>query len=525
MKRDSRSTQGQRMERNTNAAKSGYDRKSTRGKKKRRGRKTNTAIHRKIGVILAAVLLLAILVFLSSIFKLNMLPATYTAIVVAVLAILWLVLTANQILARKRATVGKCICVVLTICLSTGSFYLFKTNSMISSITNNSGLKIDEMAVVVRVDDSAEVIEDTKGYDFGVQYLLQGEDVEEMVTHINEVLGTRISTVEHDSVAEQAAALLEGDVDAIIYNEAYSSIVEEEIPEYPNLVKVIHVYEIHTEIEEVEVDIDITGEPFCVYVSGIDVYGSISKSSRSDVNILMYVNPATRQILLVTTPRDYYVVIPGITGSAKDKLTHAGIYGVNTSKATLASIYDTEIEYYARVNFSSLISMVDALGGISVYADQSFTTMHGNYKIVKGMNNLNGTQALAFSRERYNVAGGDNTRGKNQQSVITAMIEKVTSPAVVTGATKILASVSGSVDTDMPQSDIQDLIKSQISDGGSWNVKSMAAAGTGDSQYCYSYTGKALYVMQPNLNSINQIKTAIQSLKDGEVLTDEMVAQ
>lgn len=489
------------------------------------GKKSNTPMQKKIGLALTGILLLAIIVFLGAVFKLNMLPLEYTVIAMAVLAVIWLLLLANQLLARKRATAGKCIALVLTICLSTGSFYLIKTNNMLASITNNSGLKIDEMAVVVLVDDAAETLEDVAEYNFGVQYALQGEDVEEVVDHINEELGTKIDTTEYNNIGEQAQALLDGDVDALIYNEAYATIIEEETPDYPNLIKVVYTYEIHTELEEETNDVDVTTDPFAIYISGIDVYGSIGKSSRSDVNIIMYINPSTRQILLVNTPRDYYVTFPGVTGSSKDKLTHAGIYGVATSKATLSALYDSDIQYYARVNFTSLITMVNALGGISVYSDQSFTTMHGGYNIVKGMNTLSGEQALGFSRERYALSGGDNDRGKNQQAVITAMIEKAISPAIITGATKIMASVSGNVDTDMPQADIQSLIKSQLSNGGGWNIQSMAATGTGDSQYCYSYSGSKLYVMQPNLSSVNKIKNAIQALENGEVLTDEVVAQ
>lgn len=489
-----------------------------------RVKKANTPGHKKVGVVLASLLLVTILVFLYSVFKLNMLPLEYSVIIMAALVVVWLMLVANQLLARKRATIGKCICVLLTICLSTASFYLVKTNNMLASITNNSGLKIDEMAVVVLVDDVAETLEDVKKYNFGVQYALQGEDVEEAVDHINGELGTRISTVEYNNVGEQAQALLDGEVSALIYNEAYSTIIEEEIPEYPNLIKVVYSYEIHTELEEEIKDIDITREPFSVYISGIDVFGSIGKSSRSDVNIIMYVNPVTRQILLVNTPRDYYVTFPGVTGSSKDKLTHAGIYGVKTSMNTMESIYGISMDYYARVNFTSLINIVDALGGINVYSELSFTSL-GNIYFPQGYITMDGALALAFSRERYNLPGGDNQRGKNQQAVISAMIEKATSPAIITGATKIISSVSGSVDTDMPQADIQELIKSQLKDTGSWNVKSMAATGTGDSQYCYSYTGKALYVMQPNQSSINNIKGVIEKLYNGEIITESMVAQ
>lgn len=511
----------------SNAAKAGYN-KNTRNNSSRR-QNNEIKIYKQVGLVLASILILLSLVFVGAILNLNLLPANYVGVITLVLSVMCVVITCIQLLAKGKALVSKGICVFLIIVLSCGSFYIFKTSGLLSNIMSTSGVKIDEMVTVVRIDDSAEVISDAKDYKFGVQYNLQGDDVREAIAEIEEEVGQSLDITEYSNLSELSEGLLSEEVDAIIYNIAYESIIEEDNEEYPTLVKVLYSYEKETEVEEKVVEKEVTEEPFCIYVSGIDVYGSISKTSRSDVNILIYVNPNTRQILQVTTPRDYYVTIPGVSGSAKDKLTHAGIYGVNASKNTLAALYSVDIDYYARVNFTSLINIVDALGGINVYSEQAFTALHstgtGRLVVNQGMNYFNGEDALVFSRERYNVSGGDNQRGKNQQAVIEAMIEKATSSAIITGAMQILSSVSSSVDTDMPQSDLQALIKNQISEGGSWDIKSMAATGTGDRQYCYSYSGNSLYVMQPNYTSIEQIKTAIQAMENGEWLTDEMVAQ
>lgn len=480
---------------------------------------------RTIGLILAVVLLVVAVIFSWAIYTLNMLPVNYLMLIIGFVCAVTGVLFVDQALSKGRGIPGKIIAVLMIASLSAGAFYLIKTNSMLENISSNSGLKIDHMVVAVRIDDSAENIVDAKDYNFGVQYDLQKEDVTKAVIAIESEVDKTIKVTDCGDISSQAEALLNGDVDAVIYNEAYAGIIEEENPEYLNQVKIIYTYDIEEIMEEKVVEGDITTDPFSIYISGIDVYGSISKNSRSDVNIMVHVNPTTRQILLVTTPRDYYVTFPGVTGSSKDKLTHAGIYGVDTSMATLEQIYDNELQYYARVNFTSLVTMVDALGGVDVYSEQSFTAIHDGLVITKGMNSLTGKEALAFVRERYNLSGGDNQRGRNQQAVITAMINKVVSPAIITGVTGLIASVSGNVDTDIPQADMQALIKMQLSEGGGWNIKSMAATGTGDRQYCYSYSGNSLYVMQPNMDSINKIKTAIQSLENGEVLTDEMVAQ
>ena len=356
------------------------------------------------------------------------------------------------------------------------------------------------------------------------------KEIQETVGAINEELGSAIAETEYRSVQEQATALHNGDVQAIIYNEAYNGILSEEFGDFGNSIKVIYSHSISTTkaggVNAAE-QVEVKDDTFTVYISGIDVYGAIETNSRSDVNIMAVVNPTSHQILLVTTPRDYYVEIPGISGGELDKLTHAGIYGVDASMATLGQLYDTTIDFYARVNFTSLVEMVDALGGVDVYSEQAFTTSEDTglvMNVVQGENHFNGQQALAFSRERMNVDGGDFQRGKNQQAVITAMIKKAVSPAILVGANGILNSVSGNVDTNMSQDQIQTLIKTQLSDGGAWNIKSVAAEGTGDQQYCFSSPGSLLYVtLDPN--SVASIKAMIDSVENGEVFTDSEVVQ
>ena len=400
------------------------------------------------------------------------------------------------------------------------SYYLFRVNSAIGQISGGE-YKLDSMVVAVMADDPAEKIQDAETYQFGVQYQMKGEQIRETVDAINEELGTEIHVVEFESLAQQAEALHNGQVDAIIYNEGYSGILEEAFEGYSTNTKIIYSHSIKNELENKAADVEVKDETFTVYISGIDVYGAIETNSRSDVNIIATVNPTTHQVLLVTTPRDYYVEIPGISGGQKDKLTHAGVYGVDASMATLEQLYDTEIDFYARVNFTSLIEMVDALGGVDVESEYAFTTSADSgmvMNVVQGINHFNGKQALAFSRERMNVPGGDNQRGKDQQAVITAMIKKMVSPAILTGANGIISSVSGNVDTNMSEEQIQNLIKKQLAEGASWNIKSVAAEGTGDNQLCYSYSGMPLYVMQPDQAVVDMIKSEINAVENGETL-------
>lgn len=215
--------------------------------------------------------------------------------------------------------------------------------------------------------------------------------------------------------------------------------------------------------------------------------------------------------------------IPGISGGKKDKLTHAGLYGVDASMRTLEALYDVKVPFYARVNFTSLIEIVDKLGGIDVNSEYEFTTGEESGEVMQvsqGMNHFNGKQALAFSRERHNLADGDNQRGKNQQAVITGMIKKMASPAMLIRANGIIDSVGGNVETNMSQKQLQSLIKMQLVRGSAWKISSVAAEGTGAKNYCYSSGSSLLYVTKPNYESVEKIKAMIDKVENGEILED-----
>lgn len=273
------------------------------------------------------------------------------------------------------------------------------------------------------------------------------------------------------------------------------------------------------ELKEKAESIHVGEEPFSVYISGIDVYGDIAQQSRSDVNIIATVNPKTKEVLLVTTPRDYYVEIPGVSNGKKDKLTHAGNYGIGTSVATLENLYETEIPFYVRVNFTSLIQMVDTLGGIDVESDLAFTTGPESglvMEVKKGINHFNGKQALAFSRERHALAEGDNQRGKNQQRVIEAMLKKAVSPSILIKGPKLIDEVSGNTETNMSVRQIQELVRVQLAGMKGWKVTSVAAEGTGKKAYCYSYSAGPLYVTVPDENSVSDIQKKINAAEAGK---------
>ena len=264
----------------------------------------------------------------------------------------------------------------------------------------------------------------------------------------------------------------------------------------------------------------ITKEPFVVYLSGVDNRGELTEKARSDVNILAVVNPSTKRVALINTPRDYYVDLAGT--NSKDKLTHAGLYGVETSMATLGNLYGVNVDQYLRINFAGFISIIDAVGGVDVYSDQAFTSVGspGYYDpttFVEGWNHLDGKSALAFARERHAFASGDIQRGINQMKVIDAMLNKIKSPAILMGFSKIMDSASDCFVTSFSQDQISALVRMQLSDFASWDIESYTVTGSsGTSTQCYSAKGQKLYVMKPDDSSISKAKEMIASVLGGE---------
>ena len=264
----------------------------------------------------------------------------------------------------------------------------------------------------------------------------------------------------------------------------------------------------------------ITKEPFVIYLSGVDTRGELTENARSDVNILAAVNPVTKRVALVNTPRDYYVDLAGT--SSKDKLTHAGLYGVETSMETLGNLYGVNVDHYIRINFAGFISIIDALGGVDVYSDQAFTSVGspGYYDpttFVEGWNHLDGKSALAFARERHAFASGDIQRGINQMKVIDAMLNKIKSPALLMGFSKIMDAASDCFVTSFSQDQISALVRMQLSDFAEWDIESYTVTGTSSSSTkCYSAKGQKLYIMKPDDSSVSKAREMLASVLGGE---------
>ena len=487
-------------------------------KRKRRGRRKNL-VSKTIGYLLAIVQFILSVVLMVNVLFFDLLPMTYVGVAVGILVILLGITLLSQILAKGKGMAGKIFCIIMCIILAAGSFYLGKVNAAAGKIFG-SNTSTSAIVVAVKAEDKAEKIEDAADYKFGIQYSAYGDQMRTGLSAIENEVGQTLDVQEYNNLIDEANALLNGKVQAIIYNSSQTSIIQEQIPEYEKSIKIIYTHNIVVEIQNEVVDSDMT-EPFAVYLSGMDTYNEISSADRSDVNIIAVVNPQSHQILLVTTPRDYYVTIPNISGRQRDKLTHAGIYGIDASMATLEQLYETDIQFFGRVNFTSLINIVDALGGLEVVSDEEFDTGWESGAMIhvnEGVNYFDGTSALAFCRERHALEDGDNARGRHQQAVITAMIKKMMSPAMLRGATEIIDSVSDGVDTNFTMEQIQSLVKTQLRKNPEWHIYSVAAEGYGDKQTCYSSGNTPLYVTIPNEQSVANIIDLINRVEAGEVL-------
>ena len=323
--------------------------------------------------------------------------------------------------------------------------------------------------------------------------------------------------VKVDDVASYQEAydnLKSGKSKAMVLSGSYASLLESVDSNYASNLKTIYTYKIKKKNSNSANQVD--SKVFNIYISGIDTYGSISTVSRSDVNIIMTVNMNTHKILLTTTPRDAYVKIPGGGADQYDKLTHAGIYGVETSEQTLEDLYGTKIDYYARINFTSFLKLIDQLGGVTVHNDQAFTSLHGKFDFPVGDIQMNSEQALGFVRERYSLDGGDNDRGKNQEKVISAIVNKLASLKSVSNFTSIVNNLQDSVQTNISLDTINALANTQLDSGSKFTVTSQAVTGTGSTGQLTSYAmpNSSLYMMKLDNSSVASASQAIKNLME-----------
>lgn len=468
-------------------------------------------------VQLALSVLLTVLVF-----KMDILPLKFTVLMGVLLLALVVICRLLMGKAKKnfRYFVGMVLAIAISALLLIGDICIIQVNHTLKNITEVEH-EITGMKVYVLTDDPAQTMEDAADYTFGILDVQARKDTNNAIVQINRELEKEIGVQAFGDSLLLADGLREGQCQAMLLSDSFVEMICENggYENFAEEIRMIGSYEWKTLIEKGET---ISTEPeeekddsvFVMYISGIDTSGSVSRKSRSDVNILAVVNTDTHQVQLISTPRDYYVPL-SISDGVKDKLTHAGMYGVDVSMDTLSMLYGIDIDYYFRINFSGFQKLIDALGGITVHSDYNFSA--GGYHFNKGENTVNGEAALAFARERHSFASGDRQRGKNQMAVITAVIAKMQTPAILQNFNGFMEGIEGSFESNLPYSLLTDLVKDQLNGGGAWNVSSYSVDGSGKNASTYSLSTPN-YVMVPDMSTVEHAKELIAAVKEGEII-------
>lgn len=467
----------------------------------------------KVGIILTIILMLITIITVGIIIYINVLPFTYLILVILFLLGIVSCISCLQFRNNKCSKKLNIITGIGVAIISVILIYFVNTFNFLGLMTK-SGYKIQNYSVIVLKDSDYEKIQDISGKNLG--YVDSNDEGMRLALEniTKEVTTTQISK---SDVVTLSNELLSNELQAIMIENSYKAMLNDEVEDFANKTKVIFEFSVKLKVDETSKSVkSVTKDPFNIYISGIDTYGDISSVSRSDVNIIVTVNPNTHQVLLTNIPRDYYVTLAGT--SSKDKLTHAGMYGIEKSIETIEDILDIDINYYLKVNFTSLQEIIDALGGITVYSKYSFTSYIDNYYFKEGYNNMNGAQALAFARERKSFAEGDIMRGKNQQAVIEAIIRKASSPSIIYKYNSILNAINGKFQTSMSTDEILELVKFQLSKNPKWNVTSITLNGVGSSEYTYSAGNQKLSVLIPDVDTIDNAKSLIKDVFDGKKL-------
>ena len=477
------------------------------------------------------ILIIFDIIFLFSAIKSQILPTKYfvalTASVSLITLLIVFLLFFDKIRHKKCKSILKkvtayVLAVVLAAISATGSFVLFKFKNTLDAITSNEVTE-SLIGVYVLKDDPAQTVEDLAEYDFGIQNFGNTDHINDALNEIKNIIGDSFSAEDFDTIFKTVDALYSGEVKAIITDISYIGLIEEIdlYKDFSSKTRLIWKYsalEKNEPLNEEDNSQVSIFDPFVVYLSGSDTHSTYLTKSKSDVNILAVVNFETHQILLVNTPRDYYIPNPAANG-ALDKLTHCGLYGLSCSAQALSDLYGCKISYCAQINFTGFKTLVDAIGGITVYSDMDMPSDIEKYSVKKGYNYMNGDQALYYARDRHSYASGDNARGIHQMQILKAIAEKMLQGQMLTHYLEILDSLEGMFNTDMPTDVMAKLIQRQIDEMIKWDILTYAVTGTGGSNTTYSIPGFNAYVMYPNEETVNKASDLINKVLESQIIS------
>ena len=480
----------------------------TNRKQKRTGKKMWGMVN--IGLTILYTVLVAFLLFIM--FNYNFLSFRFLNIIITIGLLVVLAISIFLQKAKKSTLVTTIILVVFSLISLVGVFGFKQMIDITNRMNQTAAFSEVEMSIVVPKDSDIKDVNQLTTVQAPTK--VDKNNVDTLMSALKKDKKVDVKVDDVASYQEAYDNLKSGKSKAMVLSGSYASLLESVDSNYASNLKTIYTYKIKKKNNNSAKQVD--SKVFNIYISGIDTYGSISTVSRSDVNIIMTVNMNTHKILLTTTPRDAYVKIPGGGADQYDKLTHAGIYGVETSEQTLENLYGIKIDYYARINFTSFLKLIDQLGGVTVHNDQAFTSLHGKFDFPVGDIQMNSEQALGFVRERYSLDGGDNDRGKNQEKVISAIVNKLASLDSVSNFTSIVNNLQDSVQTNMSLDTINALANTQLDSGSKFTVASQAVTGTGSTGQLTSYAmpNSSLYMMKLDDSSVESASQAIKNLME-----------
>ena len=491
--------------------------------------KEQNKVLRGIGIVLSILLVVASFYLLYQLIKINVLP-TKLLFLITIIFVLLDTIFALLLCYYTRAIVSKIICVVITLVLIFGScmggYYISKTGSLLTNITNVTKHAKNTVSVVVKQSSDIKNKSQLNGLSVGTLRTIGTQGSSKALKELSKD-GIVMNQSEYDSLSAMLEAFYNGEVDSIIINESSRSQIldMESYADFDNNTRVVYQTSYKVEnTDKANAVSDITSKPFNVLISGSDTRGGFDENGRSDVIMVATINPKTSTILLTSVPRDFYVTTAcdaadGCMQGALDKITHTGIHGTNTTKRTVEQLLGIEINYTFKVGFDTVTDLVDALGGVDVYVEPGYAVSTSTFSVHEGTNHLDGEHALAYARERYSYTEGDRQRTKNQQQVLMGILNEATKPSVITKYASIMDAMANTFSTTMSNEEISDLIKYQINNNPKWKMEQYMVDGTGDTLMC-AELGDAASVMVPDQSTVKMAKDKINAVLAGKSADD-----
>ena len=478
----------------------------------RKQKRTSNRSWGMVNVGLTILYAILALVLLFTMFNYNFLSFRFLNIIITIGLLVVLAISIFLQKTKKSPLVTTSVLVIFSLVSLVGIFGFKQMIDITNRMNQTAAFSEVEMSIVVPKDSDIKDVSQLTSVQAPTK--VDKNNIDTLMSALKKDKKVDLNVEDVASYQEAYDNLKSGKSKAMVLSGSYASLLESVDSNYASNLKTIYTYKIKKKNNNSAKQVD--SKVFNIYISGIDTYGSISTVSRSDVNIIMTVNMNTHKILLTTTPRDAYVKIPDGGADQYDKLTHAGIYGVETSEKTLENLYGINIDYYARINFTSFLKLIDQLGGVTVHNDQAFTSLHGKFDFPVGDIQMNSEQALGFVRERYSLDGGDNDRGKNQEKVISAIVNKLASLDSVSNFTSIVNKLQDSVQTNMSLDTINALANTQLDSGSKFTVTSQAVTGTGSTGQLTSYAmpNSSLDMMKLDDSSVESASQAIKNLME-----------